>query len=197
MASIAPDAAITLSLRLPDRRFTGRLDTQGMWRLALALSLLVVVLPAATLATRAPAGALSIEGGRGVVVVRGNGGLLGRLARGTVELVDLTPTDQWKATVNGVPRSRRTFLKGLNVSFRILGGDYRLSVKGEGISISARGTGVATLLGVPGLIGDAGIYAADLNADCEGAPDQCQPIPTATTRVTFGVPETAAPTATK
>jgi hypothetical protein len=168
-----------------------------MWRVALALLLLVVVLPAATLATRAPAGALSVEGGKGVVVVRGNGGLLGRLGRGAVELVDLTPADQWKPTVNGVPRSRRTYLKGVNVSFRILGGDYRVSVKGEGISISARGTGMATLLGVPGLTGDTGIYAANLNADCQGSPDQCQSIPTSTTRVGFGLPESAVPTATK
>ena len=166
-----------------------------MWRLALALSLLVVVLPAATLATRAPAGALSIEGGKGVIVVRGNGGLLGRLGRGTVELVDLTPADQWRPTVNGVQRSRRTILKGTNVSFRILGGDYRVSVKGDGISISARGTGVATLLGVAGLTGETGLYAADLNADCEGAPDQCQPIPTATTRVGFGLADPPAPAA--
>ena len=168
-----------------------------MWRLALALLLLVVVLPAATLATRAPAGALSVEGGKGVVVVRGNGGLLGRLGRGAVELVDLTPADPWKPTVNGVPRSRRTYLKGANVSFRILGGDYRVSVKGEGISISARGTGMATLLGAPGLTGDTGIYAADLNADCQGSPDQCQPIPTSTTRVGFGLPESAVPTASR
>ena len=166
-----------------------------MWRLALALSLLVVVLPAATLATRAPAGALSIESGKGIMVVRGNGGLLGRLGRGSVELVDLTPTDQWKPTVNGVPRSRRTVLKGTNVSFRILGGDYRVTVKGDGISISARGTGVATLLGVPGLTGDTGIYAADLNADCEGSPGQCQPIPTALTRVGFGLTDSTAPAA--
>jgi hypothetical protein len=168
-----------------------------MWRLALAFSLLAVVLPAATLATRAPAGALSIEGGKGVVVVRGNGGLLGRLTRGAVEIVDLTPADQWKPTVNGVSRNRRTYLKGANVSFRILGGDYRVSVKGEGISISARGTGIATLLGVPGLTGDTGIYATDLNADCQDSPDHCLPIPTSTTRVGFGLTETAAPAPTK
>ncbi len=168
-----------------------------MRRLALALLLLAVILPTATLATRAPAGALSIEGGKGVIVVRGNGGLLGRLGRGAVEIVDLTPADQWKPTVNGVPRNRRTYLKGANVSFRILGGDYRVSVKGESISISARGTGVATLLGVPGFTGETGIYAADLNADCQGSPDQCQPIPTLATRVAFGPPESAASTATK
>ena len=168
-----------------------------MWRLALALLLLAVVLPTATLATRAPAGALSIEGGKGVIVVRGNGGLLGRFGRGSVEIVDLTPADQWRPTVNGVSRSRRTYLKGVNVSFRILGGDYRVAVKGDSVSISARGTGIATLLGVPGLTGETGIYAANLNADCQGSPDQCQPIPTSATRVAFGVPESTAPTATK
>jgi hypothetical protein len=160
-----------------------------MWRLALPLSLLVVALPAVSLATRPPAGALSIEGGKGVVVVRGSGGLLGRLVHGTVELVDLTPADQWKPTLNGIARSRRTYVKGTNVSFRILGGDYRVSVKGEGISISARGTGAATLLGIPGLTGDTGLYSADLNADCQGSPDQCQPIPTSVTRIPFGASE--------
>jgi hypothetical protein len=168
-----------------------------MRRLALALSLLVVALPTVSLATRPPAGALSIEGGKGVVVIRGNGGLLGRLAKGAVEIVDLTPADQWKPTVNGVSRSRRTYLKGANVSFRILGGDYRVSVKGEGISISARGTGVATLLGLPGLTGDTGIYAAGLNADCQSSPDGCLPVPTLTTRVGFGLTDTASSTPTR
>jgi hypothetical protein len=168
-----------------------------MWRLALPLSLLAIVLPAISLATRAPAGALSIEGGKGVVVVRGNGGLLGRLARGSVDIVDLTPADQWKPTLNGVPRNRHTFLKGANVTFRILGGDYRVAVRGEGISISARGTGMATMLGILGLTGDTGIYATDLNADCQSTPDQCQPIPTVTTRVGFGQPDSSAPAVSK
>ena len=168
-----------------------------MWRLALAVSLLAVVLPAASIATRAPAGALSIEGGKGIVVVRGNGGLLGRLSRGAVDLVDLTPADQWKPTLNGVARNRRTYLKGTNISFRILGGDYRISVRGEGISISARGTGTATLLGIPGLTGDTGIYAADLNADCQGSPEQCEPLPTTTTRVAFGLPDGTSTASTK
>ncbi len=160
-----------------------------MRRLALTMLLLAIALPAMSFATRTPAGTLSIEGGKGVVVVRGNGGLLGRLAKGAVEIVDLSPADQWKPTLNGVPRNRRTYLKGMNVSFRILGGDYRVSMKGEGISISARGSGVATLLGIPGFTGETGLYAADLNADCQSLPDQCQLLPTSTTRVGFGLPE--------
>ena len=69
-------------------------------------------------------------------------------------------------------------VKGANLSFRILGGEYRITVKGDGISLSARGSGVATLLGVPGVTGlDAGIYSTDLEADCQDAPEQCDPMP--------------------
>lgn len=163
-----------------------------MWRIALPLLLLAIVMPAISLATRAPAGALSIEGGNGVIVVRGNGGLLGRVARGTVDFVDLTPADQWKPILNGISRNRRTYLKGANVSFRILGGDYRVAVRGDGISISARGTGTATMLGIQGFTGDTGIYATDMNADCQSSPDQCQPLPTTPTRVGFGQPDNGA-----
>jgi hypothetical protein len=154
--------------------------------LLLAGALAAGAFVAGAVAAKPPAGALSVEGGKGVIVVRANGGLLGRLAKGSVELVDLSTSDQWKPTLNGVTRSRRTFYRGSNVNFRILGGDYRVSVKGEGISLSARGSGYATLLGIAGFTGDTGIYATDVNADCESSPDQCQPIPTVLTRVTFG-----------
>ncbi len=159
-----------------------------MRRLVLGLVVLAVAVPMGVLAApKPPAGALSIEGGRGVIVVRGSGGLLGRVAHGSVEVLDLTPLDAWRPVVNGVTRSRHVFSKGANVSFRILGGDYKITVKGEGISLSARGDGVATLLGVPGLLSsDTGIYSADLEADCQDAPDQCQAIPTILTRVLFG-----------
>jgi hypothetical protein len=167
-----------------------------MWRVALCLTVLLVALPAVSYATRAPMGALSVEGGKGLVIVRGNGGLLGRLARGTVEFVDFTPNDQWQPIVNGVARGRRTYLRGTNLSFRILGGDYRVGVKGDGISISARGSGVVTLLGMPGPTGDTGLYAAGVNADCQGSPDQCLALPASITRVSFGQPETTVPPAT-
>jgi hypothetical protein len=156
--------------------------------------MLAVVVPTAAFAataapgaTKPPAGALSVEGGRGVIVVRANGGLLGRVAHGSVELVDLSPADSWRPTLNGSTRSRRVVAKGSNLTFRILGGDYRLVVRGDGISLSARGTGVVTLLGVPStLSGDTGIYSTDLEADCQDNPDQCDPIPMTLTRVPFG-----------
>jgi hypothetical protein len=144
---------------------------------------------AAAPAVKAPAGALSIEDGKGFVVIRGNGGLLGRVAKGSVEVLDLTPADAWRPVVNGSRRPGRFSTKGSNVSFRILGGDYRVTIRGEGISISARGDGVVTLLGVPApLSPDTGIYSTDLEADCQDAPDQCEAIPTTLTRIPFGTP---------
>jgi hypothetical protein len=138
---------------------------------------------------RAP-GTLSVEGGKGAVTIRGNGGLLGRVGRGSVDIVDLSPTDDWRVAVNGVSRSRRVTGHGVNVTFRVLGGDYRLIAKGDGISISAHGSGVATLLGVPGLTGDTGLFAVGPNADCQDSPDQCSVLPTGLTRISFGQSET-------
>jgi len=152
-----------------------------------------MVAPAAVLgAAKPPAGALSIESGKGVIVLRANGGLLGRVARGSVELVDMSQNDSWRPTINGTTRAaRRVTAKGSNLTFRILGGDYRLVVRGEGISVSARGTGVVTLLGVPSpLTGDTGIFSTDLEADCQDSPEQCDPIPMTLTRVPFGKSET-------
>ena len=53
-----------------------------------------------------PAGSLSVEDARGTVVLKGKGIVIGRLERGEVEIVDLTPLDQWSPRVNGVPRGR-------------------------------------------------------------------------------------------
>jgi hypothetical protein len=165
-----------------------------MRALAPLLAVLALALPAlAAAAGRQPAGALSVEGGKGIVIVRGNGGLIGRVAKGTIEVVDLTPLDPWRPTVNGVTHPRNWTLKGGNVSFRILGGGYKVTVKGEGISLSARGSGTATLLGIPGLNGITGLYAADLNADCQGSPDQCTPIPPIWTKVPFPTPSEPTP----
>ena len=37
---------------------------------------------------------------------------------------------------------------------------------------------------------DTGIYSTDLEADCQGTPDQCDAIPPTLTRVPFGKPDT-------
>ncbi len=82
---------------------------------------------------------------RGTVVLKGKGIVIGRLERGEVEIVDLSPLDQWSPRVNGVPRGRTVWTRGKNINFYVPGGRYLITVRGEGFSVSARGQGTATL----------------------------------------------------
>ena len=145
-----------------------------------ALILLALGLSAggATGAAHAPAGSLLIEGGRGLVQITGRGVLVGRLERGSLEIVDLNPADEWSPRVNGIPRGRLVTLRGRNVTFFVPGGPYRLVARGVGISISARGAGTVVLDGVPDTVGDTGHYAV---GDADPAP-----LPSEPARVTFG-----------
>jgi len=157
----------------------------------LILLTLALAAPAGALALkRAPAGSLSVEGGRGTVKLQGRGGVLGRIARGTLQIVDTTPGDRWAPTVNGSTyRGRIVSIRGVNITFRLLGGQYRIVARGEGISISARGTGLAQFEGEPDLLGDTGVYAVGDNADCSSDRTLCEPIPDFFTRVPFGPSE--------
>ena len=135
---------------------------------------------------KSPGGSLSVEDGRGTVSVGGKGVLVGRMEKGSLEIIDLSAGDQWSPRVNGIPRGKTVTLRGKNVSFYIPGGRYRLTAKGVGISISARGTGWVTLDGDPDPVGDTGTYA--VGDDTPG------PLPADATRTTFGpdqVPSTS------
>jgi hypothetical protein len=132
----------------------------------------------ATGASKAPGGSLLIEGGRGLVLITGKGVLVGRMDKGSLEIVDLNPNDQWSPRVNGIPRGKVVTLKGRNVSFYVPGGRYRLTARGTGFSISARGIGVVTLEGDPDPVGDTGQYAIG-----DAAP---VPLPVESTKQSFG-----------
>jgi hypothetical protein len=124
----------------------------------LVVTVLALAVPAGWSAT-APAGSLSVEDGRGVVVVKGKGIVIGRLERGEVQIVDLSPLDQWSPRINGVPRGRTVWTRGKEINFYIPGGRYRITVRGDGFSVSARGQGVATLDGQADPAGATGTYA--------------------------------------
>jgi hypothetical protein len=152
----------------------------------LALVILVVLAlagPAARAATPTSpptAETFSVEDARGVVTIRGTGIVIGRLDKGEIQVVDLTPLDQWSPRVNGVPRGRTVWTRGKDVNFYIPGGRYRITVRGEGFSISARGQGSAVLDGNPDVTGATGTYAiGDLDPT---------PLPVGAERVTFGAP---------
>jgi hypothetical protein len=166
-----------------------------MPRSLVALAVLAALaLPALAPAARnAPAGSLSIEGATGTVVLRAKGGVIGRVARGSVQIVDLTPKDKWSPTINGLSRGAKVWLRGENLSFRLLGGQYRLLVKGEGISLAARGKGQAQLDGDVDALGQvAGVFAVDVGRDCLADPGGCLPFPADSTRVSFGPADDAA-----
>ena len=112
--------------------------------LAVPVVVLALAVPAGMAGVRS-AGTLSVEDGVGRVTVRASGTLVGRLGKGDITIVDLTPNDQWSPRVNGVPRGRVVGLRGRDVNFYIPGGRYRIVLRGEGISLSARGTGIAEL----------------------------------------------------
>jgi len=130
--------------------------------------------------------ALSIEDGRGTVTIGGKGVLVGRMEKGSLEIIDLSAGDQWSPRVYGIPRGKTVTLRGKNVSFYIPGGRYRLTAKGVGISISARGAGWVSLDGDPDAVGDTGTYA--IGDDAPGA------LPVDATRMNFGPPDQSAST---
>ena len=88
-----------------------------------------------------PAARFEVKGGRGAVQITGKGVLVGRIGKGSLEIVDLSPNDQWSPRVNGIPRGKTVTLRGKNISFYIPGGRYKITARGSDISISARGTG--------------------------------------------------------
>jgi hypothetical protein len=161
-------------------------DTDARMRLA-ALILLAFVLSAgvATGAALAPGGSFEVKGGRGMVQISGKGVLVGRLGKGTLEILDLNPNDQWSPRVNGIPRGKTVTLRGKNVSFYIPGGRYKVTTHGSDISISARGTGAVTLNGDPDAVGDTGMYAT--------GDEPLIPLPIEATKASFGPSEVVAP----
>jgi hypothetical protein len=154
---------------------------------ALILLALTLAVGVAMGATKAPSGSLAIEDGRGVVQVTGKGVVVGRVEKGSLRITDLTPADQWSPYVNGVPRGKVVWLKGRDISFRVSAGRYRIVATGEGVSISARGTGIVVLEGDPDPVGDTGYYRVG------DAPRLVLPLET--TKASFGATEKSAPSA--
>ena len=164
-----------------------------MRTLLATLLVLALAAPAAALAAKRPGtGSLSIEGGRGLITIKAQGGALGKV-RGAVLITDLTPNDKWRPIVNGVTVPGAVWVRARELSFRILGGRFKIQIRGEGVSVSVRGVGHAVLRGQPDPLGQTGIYATGESADCVAEPEVCQPVPMEPTRVAFGPVEPVDP----
>ena len=138
-------------------------------------------------------GVLSVEDGRGMVTLDLKGSVLGRLSSGTLRVTDHTPLDRYSALVVGrkVTQERlgpRTVLyRGQSLRFRMLGGGYRIVVRGAGISVSAVGRGVVALDGEPRFPGEnVGVYSLEEGVDCDVDRSLCAPLPDEPERFTFG-----------
>src|SRR3972149_1067495 len=101
------------------------------------------------------AGTLSVERGKGVVMLDLRGNVLGRLTSGSLRVTDHTPGDRYAAYVVGrkLTQTRvgvRTGLyRGQGLRFRMLRGGYRGGIRGSGIDVEAVGGGGVMLGGGP------------------------------------------------
>jgi hypothetical protein len=142
-------------------------------------------LVAATVAWAAEptAGTLSVERGRGAVMIDLKGSVVGRVTSGTLRVTDHTPNDKYAAVVFGRKLTQerlgpRTVLyRGQGLRFRVLGGGYRIVARGSGITVSAVGRGTVMLDGEPRYeADDLGVYSLD-GTDCSVEPLSCTPLP--------------------
>jgi len=142
-------------------------------------------LVAATVAWAAEptAGTLSVERGRGAVMIDLKGSVVGRVTSGTLRVMDHTPNDKYAAVVFGRKLTqerlgpRTVVYRGLGLRFRMLGGGYRMVARGSGITVSAVGRGSVMLDGEPRFeADDIGVYSLD-GTDCSVDPLTCTPLP--------------------
>jgi len=162
----------------------------------LACSLVAAVALAGAARAQDPGtGQLSVDRGKGTVVLELRGSILGRLANGALTVTDLTPRDHYTATVtarkirDSVRVGPRTWrYRGQGVRFRAAGGSYRIVVRGGGIAISAVGAGFVTLDGERKTsFDDVGVYSVE-GVDCSVDPTSCTPLPDFPERYTLGAP---------
>jgi hypothetical protein len=143
--------------------------------LAIATVLAVITVPLALAADTPADGTLSVKRGRGTVVLKLKGAVIGRVARnGRVQVRDFKPFDANLPQLSCKPHARRiavgTWLcKGRNIAFRIDKGRFNVNVRGTNISISAVGYGNVTVDGA----GDMGVNDGTMSID--SAPPESLP----------------------
>jgi hypothetical protein len=146
------------------------------------------------------AGTLSVERGKGVVMIDFRGSALGKLATGSLRVTDQTPNDRYTALVVGKRLTqervgpRTVIYRGQGLRFRMLGGGYRMVARGSGITLSAVGRGVVMLDGEPRFPGDdVGVYSSSPGVDCSAEPTTCTSLPTEPERFALEPPATPSP----
>jgi hypothetical protein len=138
----------------------------AMRRLLTFAVLAGLALPAAALArpTGVNDGTLSVSSGDGKIVIAGRGGAIGSFAKGSVTISDPVDGDGTGPIVSGDEWTKdrndtTTTWGGKGVRFRIIGGSFKIVVKGRGINLSFVGKGNVTITGAGTL--DDGSYSVN------------------------------------
>src|SRR6266536_6074973 len=123
-----------------------------MRRLLTFAVLVALALPAASAARPRGLndGTLSVRDARGVITIQGRGGVIGSFAKGSVTINDPVDGDGTGPIVTGDDWSKErsdtaTSWGGTKVRFRIIGGTFRVVVRGRGINLSFVGKGSVIL----------------------------------------------------
>jgi hypothetical protein len=152
--------------------------------LLLVLLACLVAVPAVAFAAVADSSPLSISDGRGYVLLKGRGTVIGRVDRGTITVRDTTPLDTNEPLTFNCDdetfRGTATVCTGDRLRFRMIGGGWQISIKGVGISLSA-----AVSRGSVYLNGDTrkpGVYSVE-GVDCRTEAELCVPLPLEATTI--------------
>ena len=140
-------------------------------------------------------GTLSVERGRGVVMIDLKGSVLGRhherlpaRDRSHAERPLRGRRERPEAHAGAARAAHGRLPRGQGLRFRMLGGGYRMVARGSGITVSAVGRGVVMLDAEPRFTGDdAGVYSLD-GTDCSVEPLSCTPLPLEPERFTLEPP---------
>jgi hypothetical protein len=163
--------------------------------IACSLAVMAAIAVASAGAAVDQPGSLSVDDGRGSVMLELRGSILGRLGNGTIRVTDLTPRDPFGEIVTGKNLiaeervgPRAVLYRGQGLRFRMLGGRYRIRVVGTGIALSAVGRGVVVLDGERRADETTGLYSLTEGVDCSIDPTLCTPLPDEPERYALGSP---------
>lgn len=112
-------------------------------------------------------GTLSVKRGRGTLMLKLKGTVIGRVStNGRVQVRDFKPFDGNDPQLTCKPKPRHlslgvTLCTGRNIGFRVDDGRFNISVRGNGISISAVGRGSVDIDG----IGETGVSDGFMSID--------------------------------
>jgi hypothetical protein len=122
--------------------------------LTFAVLALALALPAGAAARPSGStdGTLSVKDARGIVTIQGRGGVIGSFNKGSVLINDPVDGDGTGPIVTGDDWSKEktdtaTQWGGTRVRFRIIGGYFKVVVRGRGINLSFVGKGSVILNG--------------------------------------------------